>query len=161
MKISAIWRILSLAMVAAGCLGCGGGAPAEQLVTVSGTVKLDGKPLEGATLAFIPAKSKQVQPSWAYTDAEGKYSLKTAEGKTGVQLGEYRIVVSKLVMQDGSPIPPGSQTGGADGLELVPAPHNDPRETKNVAVVTKEGEVFDVDIASPTMRKGAAKTKAK
>lgn len=147
MRMPAVWRVVLLVMVAAWGLGCGGGST-EDLVSVSGTITLDEKPLEGATVAFIPAKSKQTQPSWGFSDAAGKYHLKTAEGYDGICLGEYRIVVSKLTMQDGSPIPKGSQTGGADGLEIVPFPHCDPRQTKNVAVIEHGDEVFDLAIKS-------------
>ncbi len=147
MRVSAVWRVVSLVLVAACGLGCAKG-PTEDLVLVSGTITLDEKPLEGATVAFIPEKSKQTQPSWGFSDAAGKYHLKTAEGYDGISHGEYRIVVSKLTMQDGSPIPKGSQTGGADGLEIVPFPHCDPRQTKNVAVIEHDGAVFDVAMKS-------------
>jgi hypothetical protein len=142
------WRWQAAAVVIVAICGCGNNRPQEKLVSVSGTVTVDGKPLEGATVAFVPEKSKQPQPSWGFSDASGKYSLKTVEGEAGVALGTYRIVITKLVMEDGSPIPPGSQTGGADGKELVPFPHCDPRQTKNVANVTKDGEVFDIAIKS-------------
>ena len=147
MQHSAFWHAASVTLVVTCGLGCGAGT-SEKLVSVTGTVMLDGAPLDGATVAFIPAKSKQPQPSWGYSDAAGNYQLKTPEGKTGISLGEYRIVVSKLVQKDGSPIPKGSQTAAADGLELVPFPHSDPRQTKNVAIVTKNGEVFDVEMTS-------------
>ncbi len=147
MRITAVWRVTSLMMIAACGLGCNGES-GEELVVVTGRITLDEKPLEGATVAFIPEKSKQSQPSWGFSDAEGNYQLKTAEGRDGICLGEYRIVVSKLTMQDGSPIPRGSQTGGAEGLELVPFPHSDPRQTKNIAVIKDEDEVFDLDIKS-------------
>lgn len=160
MRACVVLRTLFMALVAATGVGCGSGEPAPKLVSVSGTITLDGKPLDGATLAFIPSKSRQVQPSWAYTDAAGKYALKTPEGNSGVQEGEYRIVISKLVMHDGSPIPPGSQTAAVDGRELVPHPHSDPRETKNVAIVTKEGDIFDVAITT-LPAKGTSTTKSR
>lgn len=139
------WTVLVVGLFAAS--GCSDEVEVE-LFTVSGTVMMDGKPLEGATVVFVPEKSTQPQPSWGYSDASGKYSLKTADGYDGIEPGTYRIVISKLVMKDGSPIPSGTQTEGADGKELVPYPHSDPRQTKNVADVTKDGEVFDVAITT-------------
>ncbi|MBL8851321.1 MAG: hypothetical protein JNG89_16685 [Planctomycetaceae bacterium] len=129
------------------CAGCGE-SPYPELFPASGTITLDGAPLDGATVAFIPSKSNQMQPSYGYTDPDGKYELKTPEGYGGVSPGEYRIVISKIVMPDGSPVPPGSQTGGAEGDESIPYPHSDPRATSNVAVVAEGSDVFDVAIVS-------------
>ena len=147
MKVIGVCQILALVAFAAGNAGCGS-SQYEKLVPVSGAITLDGKPLDGATVAFIPVTSSQMQPSYGYTDESGKYVLKTPEGDVGVSLGEYRIVVSKILTPEGKPIPPGSQTGGAEGDESIPLPHSDPRGTKNVAVVTDNETVFDVAIAS-------------
>jgi hypothetical protein len=136
-----------MAVIAAWSVGCGTG-PYEELLPARGTITLDGSPLDGATVAFIPAKSTQMQPSYGYTDTDGKFELKTPEGFEGVSPGEYRIVISKIVMPDGTAVPPGSQTGGAEGNESVPLPHSDPRATENIAVVVDGSEVFRVDIVS-------------
>lgn len=128
--------------------GCGSGKSNIALVTVSGTAMLDGQPLADAAIVFIPLKSQQPQPSWGHTDADGHYELKTSDGKDGAAIGPYRIVVSKMVMQDGSPIPAGSQTGGADGKELIPYPHSDPRQSAHLVEVTKDGDAFEVVITS-------------
>lgn len=153
-------RFVALAVIGIMGAGCGGSASKyDKLHPVSGTITFDGQPLDGATVAFIPAKSKQVQPSFGYTDATGKYVLQTPEGNKGVSPGEYRIVVSKLQMPDGTPIPPGSQTGGADGNEIVPYPHCDPRATQNIAIVTGDSGVFDVSISSEAPKNGPAARK--
>jgi len=139
--------IVSWGLLAAWSVGCGSGTY-EVLLPAGGTITLDGVPLDGATVAFIPSKSSQMQPSYGYTGTDGKYELKTPEGDAGVSPGEYRIVISKIVMSDGTPVPPGSQTGGAEGDESIPYPHSDPRATKNVAIVAEGTEVFDVEIKS-------------
>lgn len=128
--------------------GCGKKGPNIELVFVSGTAIMDGRPLEGASIVFIPLKSQQPQPSWGFTDADGNYSLKSSQGKVGTATGPYRIVISKMVMADGSPIPAGSQTGGADGKELIPYPHSDPRQSTHLVEVTQDGDMFDLFLES-------------
>lgn len=154
MRSAAVWRVTSLAMVVACGFGCGGAVqgPNEKLYSVKGTITLDGKPLEGAAVSFVPvqSKTKQAHPSYGQTDSAGKYSLKNAQAKAGIFKGEYRIAVSKMVQQDGSPLPPDSPGGDADGLQLVPWPHWSQGATKNIAVVEdkKEEQVFDVAMTS-------------
>lgn len=147
MKMYRIWQTVMVAAIIVGIVSCSR-SPYEKLLPASGLVTLDGNPLEGATVAYIPIKSNQQQPSYGYTDAKGKYALKTPEGQPGVSPGEYRIVISRMVMEDGSPIPPGSQTGAAEGHESIPFPHSDPRATKNVAVVADGKAEFNVEIVS-------------
>lgn len=147
MQMNGIWQIVVLATLTGGIVGCGRGSY-EKLLPASGIVTLDGTPLVGATVAYIPIKSNQQQPSYGYTDGKGKYALKTPEGYVGVSPGEYRIVISRMVMENGSPIPPGSQTGAAEGHESIPFPHSDPRATKNVAVVADGKKEFNVEIVS-------------
>ena len=146
MKMYGNRQVSGMAILLVWIGGCGGSH--ETLLPASGFVTLDGDPLPEATVAFIPVKSNQQQPSYGYTDDDGKYVLKTPEGYVGVSPGEYRIVVSRMVMEDGSPIPPGSQTGAAEGHESIPFPHCDPRATKHVAVVSDGTQEFDVEITS-------------
>lgn len=139
------WVSIALLILVSGCARKG---PKIELVFVSGTANMDNQPLADASIVFIPLKSQQPQPSWGHTDADGNFSLKTSDGSVGAATGPYRIVVSKMVMQDGSPIPAGSQTGGADGKELIPYPHSDPRQSPHLVEVTKDEVIFDLFLKS-------------
>src|SRR5262245_36126649 len=98
-----------LAIVVLGLAGCGEGvSQSDTAVPVVGTVSLDGKPLEGASLTFIPVGADQGQGGVGSTDASGKYEVTHFRTGKGLEPGEYRVAVSKLVMQDGSPIPAGT-----------------------------------------------------
>lgn len=84
--------------------GCGGG---PKLATASGIVTLDGKPLEGATLSFIPTPGNAV--STAGTDVsgpDGNFQM-TYNGRAGLAPGKYKVVVSKTedVASKGKEIP--------------------------------------------------------
>jgi len=81
-------RILSLGLLVV-ALGCGGG-----MKPVEGIVKLDGQPLQGATVVFVPDGSKGDILN-GFTDASGKFSLLT-KGKTGAPAGNYKVVVTKV-----------------------------------------------------------------
>jgi hypothetical protein len=64
---------------------------------VSGTVIMNGKPLEGAAVVFVPAEGVAgPQAATGITDAEGKYKLGTFTADDGAIAGEYRIKVSKF-----------------------------------------------------------------
>ena len=77
--------------------GCGG----LKLVPVSGTLTLDGKPLTGFALSFMPDTAKgnnERVGCFSRFDADGRYEIK-AEGVqgsdrgTGAPLGWYKVVL--------------------------------------------------------------------
>lgn len=93
---------LILLVAAAGCGGSG-------LVSVSGSVKLDGQPLDGATVTFHPVKGGAV--ATATTDSAGRFTVATGAQK-GLAPGEYEVAIQKT-----GPAPAGT------GLEReVPPP---------------------------------------
>jgi hypothetical protein len=61
-------------------------------VPVKGVVKLDGTPVEGATVTFITADGNL--SASAQTEADGSFSLSTG-GQPGAFPGEYKILVVK------------------------------------------------------------------
>jgi hypothetical protein len=89
-------RRFALVAAAALMLGCGGG---EKIAPVSGTVKLDGKPLANAQVTFQPTGSasnpKAGVGSYGTTDANGNYSLKTSDtdNKSGAVVGTHRVAI--------------------------------------------------------------------
>jgi lysophospholipase L1-like esterase len=94
---------------------------AKQVVS-SGTVTLDGKPLEGATVAFVQGATPVAVGK---TDADGKFQL-TTDGVPGVPPGEYGVVISK----------------GREDVrksELVPPRYSSPHRTVLRFIVPAEG----------------------
>ncbi len=73
------------------CVGCGKGGPA--LGRVSGTVTMDGKPLENALVTFTPAAGGR--GSTGTTDASGKYELTFIDGK-GALVGSHKVTVTTV-----------------------------------------------------------------
>jgi hypothetical protein len=74
--------------------GCGGNPLGT--VRVSGTVTLDGNPVEGGSVSFIPAGGEG-RESFAITDAHGRFVLTTPGTDTGSGAipGEYHVSLSK------------------------------------------------------------------
>lgn len=74
--------------------GCGGND--VELVPVSGTVTLDGKPLEGATVTFQPISDEREAPtSFGKTDEQGHFTLTTAGDETGAIVGKHLVKITK------------------------------------------------------------------
>ena len=60
---------------------------------VTGTVTLQGKPIAGAVVTFVP--TGEGEAASAITNSEGKYALTTWEAGDGARPGQYGVKVSK------------------------------------------------------------------
>jgi hypothetical protein len=131
-----------LAIVAlAGC----GGSGRPSLVKVTGTVTLNGQPLEGALVSFLKetdANDKFKRPASGTTDAQGKFSLGTYNKEDGLPVGKYKIAVVKreLVGQ----LPENYSDDSADSFDLkyqwiVPRNYANPQNSGLTAEVTRSG----------------------
>lgn len=139
---------LWLPIVASACLllvGCGDGPPDRNLVPVDGIVLLDGQPLEGAFIEFVPQGNTPGRGSIARTDSAGKYLLKTIDGVEGAAPGEYKVKVSKWVMPDGSPFEPNQDISAMDAgaVRLVAEKFEDPETTPLTVTVPASGGSID------------------
>lgn len=93
MKLSILLNVSLRMLVGSGVLvllGCG---QKEGLVSVSGTVFLDGKPLEGATVTFHPIKGGPVGSG--VTEESGRFTVMTGT-RRGLKPGEYIVTVQKI-----------------------------------------------------------------
>jgi hypothetical protein len=79
-------------IVVVGCsaalCGCGASGP----VSVKGVVTVDGKPLSGAGISFIPVGGSG-RPAFAATDDQGRYTLTTHSPNDGAMPGEYTVTI--------------------------------------------------------------------
>lgn len=87
------WGLLVLAV------GCGGVSDAPDRRIVTGTVTLNGTPVEGAAIRFVPQPKG---PLAAGKVIDGKYEV---TNKGGVPLGKHRVEIK------GTPILPADTTG--------------------------------------------------
>lgn len=127
--------------------GCGKRGPA--LIPVTGTVTLDGQPLEGVNVTFMPVAGAEGEGGIAVTDASGKYELKQFRGTgKGTAAGEYRVTISKVVMADGSPIPADKSAAEVQTKDLLPAKYSDLGATTLTATVKEGGQPINFDLKS-------------
>lgn len=121
-----------------------------ELVPVTGTVTLDGKPLAKANLTFIPVGSTKGQTCRGLTDEKGRYEAMVTEDHKGLPVGEFRVVCNKWVMSDGSDLPAGTTAPpweiGAN--ELLPPRYSDETRTQLQATVPPAGGTIDFALKS-------------
>jgi hypothetical protein len=90
--------------------GCAKDPNQPQLVPMTGKVTLDDQPLAGALITFIPIGATRGSGATGQTGPDGVYQLTSTRGGAGVVPGEYRVVISKPVMPDGSDSSPNLKT---------------------------------------------------
>jgi len=71
-------------------IGCGDNS-GPKLAQVSGTIKVDGKPIPGLNVFFVPEAGGA--PSVGGTNAAGKYTLLYPSNKSGAIVGKPRVRV--------------------------------------------------------------------
>ncbi len=150
-----------LIALAVGVVGCGHEQKsAVPLFPVRGTVTLDGKPLAGADLRFIPEGETPGQGGSGSTKADGAYTVSTPFGEPGAAAGEYRVVIQKA-----EPLP-GAGPAGTPGpdrppiesahRDLLPPIYADPARSPLKASVTPGGGA-PVDFALKSAPRPAGK----
>jgi len=141
------YQILLLGVLsAAGCSGRHPGLPPQY--PVSGMIKLDGKPLTGAGIMFLPRGETRGTGAFGMADAAGKYSLKTDHGGAGAPEGEYAVTISKVVNRDGTPYVPKPDAAEAGERETLPPTYSDSMKTVLTATVPKGGDTINFDLKS-------------
>ena len=100
--------------------GCGDdGRPDLDLETVTGTVTLDGTPVEGASVGFTPKTQEGAGlQAFGQTDANGNFTLKT-KGQEGAVAALHAVTIVKMTEVQTSGDDGGSGEYGAD--DYVPA----------------------------------------
>jgi hypothetical protein len=86
--ITAILGTLGVSLLNA---GCGGADVPDNLTSVFGVVTLDGQPLAGAAVTFVPPDGR---PASGTTDSSGAYSLSYNDGSDGCLPGLCRVMIS-------------------------------------------------------------------
>ncbi len=128
-------------------VGCGSGSgPPETLVPVAGTVMVNGKPLDGVVVTFIPEITKNNQGGSGTTSASGAFTVTdVTQNLPGLAPGKYTIAYSRMRLPDGS-APPEPKEGqpvnpGIIRVETLPAhlQSPDPRVPGSLVDVPKEG----------------------
>lgn len=139
MRLKNAYSFLLAAVVVSLIGGCGSGGDPD-VVSVSGTVTMDGQPLPNATVVFISGMGR---PSGAITDESGYYELNYTGDQKGARIGNNKVRITTAQgpteTMEGEPV--------AAVPEIVPKKYNDQSELE--FEVTADGEnVANFDLKS-------------
>lgn len=148
-------RLMILGGLVVTCVIVGCGSDVPSTVPVTGTVTLDGKPVEGATVNFL-SKDTNIAAS-GKTDAEGKFAMKTLVGSKsvdGVVVGNHGVAVVKTEAETAGDAPDDLEatkqmmeqmaenpaiTSDFKPKALIPEKYNNPTMSQLSALVTDSG----------------------
>ena len=138
-------------------VGCGSGSgPPETLVPVAGTVMVNGKPLDGVVVTFIPEITKNSRGGSGTTSGTGAFTvMDLTQNLPGLAPGKYTVAFSRMRLPDGSAAPE-LEAGqpvdpGMIRVETLPTHllNPDPRETSNIVEISKD-DITDLELKIST-----------
>jgi hypothetical protein len=137
--------LASVVAGAVGLAGCGSG-----LVPAEGIVLLDGKPVAGATITFMP--QAEGRPASARSGPDGRFAASLPGGPPGVSPGDYRVVVMLLKQEvlgaGGGDAETASGGGGPPVEYLVPRRYGDPETSGLTAALAKGSRDLRFELTS-------------
>ena len=142
--------LIVLTIFAAGC----GGDKGPKSYRVEGTVTLNGTPVDGAAVSFVPDDNTG-SSAGGKTDASGKFTLMTSFGTEGAAAGTYSVVITKR-----EAVRTGNKTTSTDengkeimvdemtAKDVLPKDYASVQKTpfKSVTVEAKSSNKFDFDL---------------
>ena len=143
---------LSSLLLLVGLSGCGGevsGAPAQALVPVTGKITFKNQPLAGASVVFTPRGETLGTGAFGVTDEQGAYTLTHKTNAPGVEPGEYVVLVTRMALKDGSPIPEGQSAADVEAVQIVPSAFSDPASESAANKVTISNETTTINFDIP------------
>ncbi|HVV98756.1 MAG TPA: hypothetical protein VHB77_00365 [Planctomycetaceae bacterium] len=125
-------------LVLAGC----GKSNEPHFVPVSGSVTLDGQPVHGARIEFLPDAGKGTDgpASFAELDEGGDYVLESVGGKQGALVGHHKVTIKCPEPSSAGPVPechvPAHYANAATS-ELTAQVTDEPDQTIDFALKSK------------------------
>ena len=140
-------------------VGCGG-PKWPPTYKSSGTVTLDGTPVERASISFYPLDGQK--PANATTDANGVFEVTSFNAGDGAMLGSFGVTIEKFPAVEIETIPGGvpydesmntdegpSPDSERDPVNELPEKYSDHEKSGLSATVTADGEnVFTFELKS-------------
>jgi len=151
-------RILGLLLVGLliTAIGCGPPGRGLRVEFVEGTVTLDGQPLDGVSITFIPLNEGDgTESAFGRSNDRGVFRLSSMNGDPdrGAVAGEYRIIASKTEVDDpwAGMTPEEAQAAShltASHTEILPAIYRDRQNTPLSATVNPGRNTIDIELVS-------------
>jgi hypothetical protein len=145
--------LLGFALVVTMLAGCG----KPQMVSVKGTVKLDGKPVEHCKVGLFPDLSdpSQFNPEkhgfgYGMTDKNGQFEIQHPQGEKGIWPGSYKVTFVAWVDSKGKPISPTDKPSEVPGgvKNLVPVIYEQLSTTPETVSVPGNGLTKEFNLSS-------------
>lgn len=116
-----------------GMAGCDTTPP---LVPASGTINLDGKPLDGAVVRFVPVDGEGAWIAEGTTDSQGRVQLRYGGTKDGAPVGHYKVILS-------------TERPDLEGAESLPLEFTAPETTPLLVTIEEGGSTFELEATTP------------
>jgi hypothetical protein len=134
--------LVGLVLLSATWIGCG---PSDNREAVSGTVTLDGKPLDQGTIEFVPTAEGVLSGG---VISSGKFDVPANKGLTP---GSYTVRVYSADPPSGTPAAPDPGAPGAGGYPMakdrIPPKYNS-ESTRTVEITPRGENRFSFEITS-------------
>ncbi len=142
------WSAGLLIGLAATFVGCTPSVT-DKIVPVTGRITLDGQPLVGATVSFVPQVllSGHGSSSVAVTDADGRFELELADtGKRGAYVGLHRVEVR---LGEAEPEFSQSPSGNIEEVSIAVGPQNSGGDALPVCFNDESGIFLEIRADGP------------
>lgn len=115
---------------------------------VAGVVKQGNKAIQGARVLFIPQGETQGNGGDGTTDASGSYQITAFHSgdQKGLPAGTYKVVITRMLQPDGTPLPPDVPPIESNASETIPEPYCNPRDTPLSTSVDATEKRYDFDL---------------
>jgi len=126
--------------------GCGG---ESDLIRVTGTVNIDGRPAEGVQVSFWPAEAagqnSRNRFALGMTGRDGRFEVRSLSEK-GIEPGDYKVTFARTVA--GGKVVTDVRKKKDKGRQVLPDRYTDQNTTDTTAKVSKDNHDFVFDISS-------------
>ena len=138
--------VLPLGLALLALAGCG---TPQGPRTVTGQVTLDGKPLAGAHVEFVPKEDLTLGSFGAQTDEEGRFTARLGGPGKVARAGRFVVLVTRDVAI-GAPVPPSDDSEEARTKALMGKTAPGARGTLPALYADRETSPFQVEIKDGT-----------
>jgi hypothetical protein len=107
---------------------------------VTGTVNLQGRPIEAAKVQFSTQSAGREYVAFGYTDSSGRFRLRTFRDGDGAVEGDHRVTVEKITWSESKPAEtPGGVVPPPKEISHLAARYREPESSGLTATVSAKG----------------------